>query len=282
MKTKKRSSVQVGPSPLPLLIDGSGLSAIPVDSEIKSHMHQTSISGINDGQHQSSSDGASMISGIEHSVGSRKLVEGGQKNAKVRKRHAGESSAENGTLDMKKRKIEASADSVMLVETKKKEIKNVVGSSSESEVAVEKVSGMLLDVANNNQLDTREDGNDVEAREAVELSFHLRDLHALALDPFHGAERNCPASTKMLFLKYRSLVYQKSLVQLPSTGNEATEAHSTTLPGLHGLTNKPTMNLMRPSARCHAPAFCDRNHVASGWHSADPLSAEPHTRQTDL
>ncbi|KAL6514898.1 hypothetical protein OROGR_020477 [Orobanche gracilis] len=249
MKTKKRSSVQVGPSPLPLLIDGSGLSGIPVESEIKSHIHQTSISSINDGQHQSSSDGASMISGIKHSVGSRKLVEGGQKNAKIRKRHA-ELSAENATLDMKKRKIEASADSMMLVEkTKKKEVKNEVGSSSENGVAVEKVSGMLLDAANNNQLDTREDGNDVEAREAVELSFHVRDLHALALDPFHGVERNCPASTQLLFLKYRSLVYQKSLVQLPSTGNEATEAHSTILPGLHGLTNKPTMNLMRPSAR---------------------------------
>ncbi|KAL6565487.1 hypothetical protein OROHE_004542 [Orobanche hederae] len=237
MKTKKRSSVQVD-------------SEIPVDSEIKSHMHQTSISGINDGQHQSSSDGASMISGIKPSVGSRKLVEGGQKNAKVHKRHAEELSSENATLDMKRRKIEAITDSMMLVEKKKKkEIKNEVGSSCESGVAVEKVSGMLLDAANNNQLDTRKDGTDVEAREAVELSFLVRDLHALALDPFHGVERNCPASTQLIFLKYRSLVYQKSLVQLPSTGNETTEAHSTTLPALHGLTNKPTMKLMRPSAR---------------------------------
>ncbi|KAL3631700.1 hypothetical protein CASFOL_024684 [Castilleja foliolosa] len=242
MKTKKMSSVQAGLSTHPLLVDGPGLSGIPLDSSTKSHMHQTSVSGLNDGQHQSSSDGASVMSGIKSSEVSRKLVEGGQKNAKVRKRHPGELSAENATLDMKKKK------------KIKKEIRNetVVKlplSNSESGVAVEKA----VDAAPNNEIDNRKK-DDVEsqqevARRKVELSILLRDLRALALDPFPGVERNCPAPTQLVFLKYRSLVYQKSLVSLPPTGNETIEAHSSTLPALRGPTDKSTMKLMKPSAR---------------------------------
>ncbi|GFQ07160.1 hypothetical protein PHJA_002860100 [Phtheirospermum japonicum] len=242
MKTKKTSSVQAGLSAHPLLVDGSGLSGIPLDSSIKSHMHQTSVSGINDGQHQSSSDGASVMTGIKTSEGSRKLVEGGQKNAKVRKRNAGELSAENATLDIKKKK------------KRKKEIRNEASvqlllANSDSRAAV----ATVLAAAANNELDHRKK-DDVEAQQAVdhrkvELSILVRDLHALALDPFHGVERNCPASTQLVFLKYRSLVYQKSLVSLPPTGNETIEAHSSTLPALRGPTDKSTMKLMKPSAR---------------------------------
>ncbi|KAK3200718.1 hypothetical protein Dsin_024133 [Dipteronia sinensis] len=38
-----------------------------------------------------------------------------------------------------------------------------------------------------------------------------------SLNPFHGMERNSPATIKHCFLQFRSLVYQKSLVlSLPS------------------------------------------------------------------
>ncbi|XP_006855519.2 uncharacterized protein LOC18445318 isoform X1 [Amborella trichopoda] len=43
------------------------------------------------------------------------------------------------------------------------------------------------------------------------LSQLLEDLMCLTLDPFHGRERNCATNVRKVFLKFRSLVYQKSL-----------------------------------------------------------------------
>ncbi|PIA61516.1 hypothetical protein AQUCO_00300797v1 [Aquilegia coerulea] len=49
----------------------------------------------------------------------------------------------------------------------------------------------------------------------VELPQVVNDMLALALDPFHGVEQNSAAIVLQVFLRFRSLVYQKSLV-LPS------------------------------------------------------------------
>ncbi|KAI3448599.1 hypothetical protein Pfo_005264 [Paulownia fortunei] len=289
MTTKKISSGQVGPSAH--LVDGSGLSGLPMDSGLKGHMHQTSVSGGNDGQHQPSSDQASVVTDIKPSQGSRKFVEGGMKKAKVHKRHAGELSAENATLDVKKKKRkkeistewlagELSAENVSLVEKKKKRKKEIRSeasadivqlplANSKSGAAVEKVSGMLLDVplsAANNQLDNQKkdevasSSSPVEAQHAVylrkiELQMLVRDLRTLALNPFHGLERSCPASTRLVFLKYRSLVYQKSLVLLPPTEDETMETHSSMLPASTDLrgpagktSDKSTVKPIKPSA----------------------------------
>ncbi|XP_027931996.1 uncharacterized protein LOC114187821 [Vigna unguiculata] len=57
----------------------------------------------------------------------------------------------------------------------------------------------------------------------VELPQLLGDLQALALNPFHGIERKIPGAVQLFFLRFRSLVYQKSLsVSLPNE-NEAPE-----------------------------------------------------------
>ncbi|KHN20237.1 hypothetical protein glysoja_023800 [Glycine soja] len=59
----------------------------------------------------------------------------------------------------------------------------------------------------------------------IELPHLLGDLQALALDPFHGVKRGIPAVTRQFFLRFRSLVYQKSLPVSPPmvTENEAVE-----------------------------------------------------------
>ncbi|RDX86124.1 DNA mismatch repair protein Msh6, partial [Mucuna pruriens] len=59
----------------------------------------------------------------------------------------------------------------------------------------------------------------------IELPQLLGDLQALALDPFHGVKRGIPAVTRQFFLRFRSLVYQKSLPVSPPTvtENEAAE-----------------------------------------------------------
>ncbi|KAK7284366.1 hypothetical protein RJT34_19111 [Clitoria ternatea] len=58
-----------------------------------------------------------------------------------------------------------------------------------------------------------------------ELPQLLGDLKALALDPFHGTERSIPAAVRQFFLRFRSLVYQKSLSSSPPAENEAPEVH---------------------------------------------------------
>ncbi|KAK3199959.1 hypothetical protein Dsin_023374 [Dipteronia sinensis] len=60
----------------------------------------------------------------------------------------------------------------------------------------------------------------------VGLPQLLIDLHALALNPFHGMERNSPATIKHCFLRFRSLVYQKSLVLSPPSETEPIETRS--------------------------------------------------------
>lgn len=44
----------------------------------------------------------------------------------------------------------------------------------------------------------------------------MNDFLSLALDPFYGIERDCPLKVSHFFLKFRSLVYRKSLTSLSS------------------------------------------------------------------
>ncbi|MED6153147.1 hypothetical protein PIB30_098790, partial [Stylosanthes scabra] len=73
-----------------------------------------------------------------------------------------------------------------------------------------------------NNLSTVDTTGDV----SFELPQLLGDLQALALDPFHGAERKIPVAVRQFFLRFRSLVYQKSLVLSPPTENEAAETRA--------------------------------------------------------
>ncbi|XP_045796628.1 PWWP domain-containing protein 1-like [Trifolium pratense] len=57
----------------------------------------------------------------------------------------------------------------------------------------------------------------------LEVPQLLGDLQALALNPFHGIERKIPVAARQFFLRFRSLVYQKSLASSPPRENEAQE-----------------------------------------------------------
>lgn len=61
----------------------------------------------------------------------------------------------------------------------------------------------------------------------LEVPQLLGDLQALALNPFHGIERKIPVAVRQFFLRFRSLVYQKSLPSSPPTENEAPEVRAT-------------------------------------------------------
>ncbi|KAL0413032.1 UNVERIFIED_CONTAM: hypothetical protein Sradi_1504900 [Sesamum radiatum] len=301
IKTKKASSSQAAQAAHPISLDGSGLSGMLADSGIKGHMHQTSVSGISDGQHQPTNDQASIISDIISFEASRKLVEGGVKKAKVQKRRAGELNAENATpIDEEKKKKkkrkkeinierptgELTAENVILVEKKKKkkEIRTETRTdpvqlplANSSGVAVEKVSEMLFDVPldANKQLGSEKDGvtgssSSLVEERAVDLGqvkFRqlVTDLRALALNPFHGEEREIAYLSPYIFLKY-SLVYQKSLILSPPTENETSEVHSNLLPAstaLHGPgdSDKSSAKLMRPSVRPDDPTKGGKKRV---------------------
>ncbi|KAK9149051.1 hypothetical protein Scep_007808 [Stephania cephalantha] len=57
----------------------------------------------------------------------------------------------------------------------------------------------------------------------VEFPQLLDDLMALALDPYYGAERNSPTIARDVFLRFRSLVYQKSLFLAPPSEAEMSD-----------------------------------------------------------
>ncbi|XP_058083168.1 PWWP domain-containing protein 1-like [Magnolia sinica] len=60
----------------------------------------------------------------------------------------------------------------------------------------------------------------------IELPELVSDLLVLALDPFHGIERNSPEIVRQVFLKFRSLVYQKSLVLQQASESETSEVRA--------------------------------------------------------
>ncbi|TKY61510.1 DNA mismatch repair protein Msh6 [Spatholobus suberectus] len=72
-----------------------------------------------------------------------------------------------------------------------------------------------------------------------ELPQLLGDLQALALNPCHGIERKIPAAVQQFFLRFRSLVYQKSLFVSPPTENEAPEVRVTKSPSSVRTSDSP-------------------------------------------
>ncbi|CAJ1960836.1 unnamed protein product [Sphenostylis stenocarpa] len=80
---------------------------------------------------------------------------------------------------------------------------------------------------------------DIRGNANLELPQLLGDLQALALDPFHGIERKIPSAVQLFFLRFRSLVYQKSLsVSLP-TENETPEGRLTKSPSSLRTSDSP-------------------------------------------
>ncbi|XP_022773468.1 uncharacterized protein LOC111315754 [Durio zibethinus] len=104
----------------------------------------------------------------------------------------------------------------------------------------------------------------------LQLAHLLSDLHALALDPFHGVERNSPTVIRQFFLRFRSLVYQKSLVLLPPCEKEPVEVCASKPPSVGAADNFPTESVnstpskpVRPLVRPDDPTKAGRKHLPS-------------------
>ena len=100
----------------------------------------------------------------------------------------------------------------------------------------------------------------------LELPELLSDLQALALDPFHGMERNSPAIVRKFFLRFRSLVYQKSLVLSPPSETESVEVRpSKSSIGVGASENNSTEHVRDlPSLRPPKPSFRSDDPTIAG------------------
>ncbi|XWS24867.1 hypothetical protein CRYUN_Cryun27aG0021800 [Craigia yunnanensis] len=102
----------------------------------------------------------------------------------------------------------------------------------------------------------------------LELAHLLSDLHALALDPFHGVERNSPKIIRQFFLRFRSLVYQKSLVLSSPSEMEPVEVRASKPPLVGASDNFPNENVrepkpVRPLVRHDDPTKSGRKRLPS-------------------
>ncbi|KAK6276844.1 hypothetical protein POUND7_017167 [Theobroma cacao] len=106
----------------------------------------------------------------------------------------------------------------------------------------------------------------------LELAQLLSDLHSLALDPFHAVERNSPTIIRQFFLRFRALVYQKSLVLSPPSEMEPAEVRGTKPPPFVGASdNLPNENVrdstpskpVRPLVRPDDPTKAGRKRHPS-------------------
>lgn len=141
-----------------------------------------------------------------------------------------------------KRPVEQSSSDKSIVGEKKKKRKKEIGTGTNSEhdhkrLVTAKVGALAgksagkpiqADLApredNNIGTEYQKKDNGVDVSSAgLELPQLVSDLHALALDPFHGIERKSPTVILQVFSRYRSLVYQKSLILSQAAENLSPE-----------------------------------------------------------
>ncbi|XP_073049464.1 PWWP domain-containing protein 1-like [Primulina eburnea] len=264
-KPKKIFVGQAGTTSNHPLVDGSGVSERVVYSGIGNNLYQNYESECADGQHQPIKYSMSMVSGIKPSEGSEKLFRSATKKAKIRKQPLANLGSEHADLVEKKIKIKEEISAIASAGFVQLPV-----SLSDTGVMVENVSGTpalhVRTVDNSCPLDYPKDsvvGSTsfrVEAQldsENIELLILLKDLCALALNPFHGMDMSCPDNILSVFLKFRSLVYQKSLVLAPTESDEASEARASKLlstanvfvgpvDGTNGTSVKPVKSSVGP------------------------------------
>ncbi|CAN0897138.1 PWWP domain-containing protein 1, partial [Linum grandiflorum] len=99
----------------------------------------------------------------------------------------------------------------------------------------------------------------------IKLPHLLRDLHSLALNPFHGAAQMTarPIAAVQFFLRFRSLVYQKSLANIPPTNPEGSSKSAASDENVKAVQVQPTPRPVKPSLRPDDPSKSGRKRVPS-------------------
>ncbi|KAL7259529.1 hypothetical protein ACSBR1_005425 [Camellia fascicularis] len=195
-----------------------------------------------------------------HGLDSRNLIDTEAKKAKLFKHPIGELGAEKSVSGEKKKKRKKEMDLEMSSDRMQKRAATGKVGASIGRVT-EKSVHVGLPPRDDFQIEhRRKDGGasstllpdslrtqptDGIGNIGIKLSHLLGDLKAIALDPFHGVEMNGSETIQQAFLKFRSVVYQKSLALLnPAEIGSDNPPHENikVLPSL-----KPPKPLFRPS-----------------------------------
>lgn len=172
-----------------------------------------------------------------HTGGSQVNINSGSDKVKVRKRSGGEvSGGSSPSTERKKKKKKAALG----LNTNSNLVEGQAVVSSDYPV-MGKVARESVQVPSDSreelQMDIQQKGDPADSSGSdrvvtevkvgirsnnIELPQVLSDLHAIALDPFCGAESSSNINTiRELFLKFRSLVYQKSLALSAAVESES-------------------------------------------------------------
>ncbi|CAI9769015.1 unnamed protein product [Fraxinus pennsylvanica] len=240
LKTSESSSGQADSPSQPLMVDRLGISGKVVYSGKSEHSSQTPGHSISEGRelptsHQASAKDLGKEKLKDDCSGSTEFIHGGKKKAKVHRRPSGDLNTENSVPVEKKRKKKIKHEIGTETSTDRVQIP---AAASYGGVAVNNSSGTSVqvlfgedyrlenqsrNVVGSSQCPTMETMKAVGIGDAVELELPrlLRDLQVSALNPFHGS---VPAIVQKVLLKFRSLVYHKSLPLMAPAENESKEA----------------------------------------------------------
>ncbi|KAJ6397512.1 hypothetical protein OIU77_018513 [Salix suchowensis] len=167
----------------------------------------------------------SHLSPLNATQSSGTSIASGAKKVKVVKKTMGPLGSEMSIMGEKKKKKKKELGAETNPDRPKKRLATgkggVVGISSGKSTQISMSPGE--DFQLNSQKKDVSASNTLPNNIELELPQLLSDLHALALDPFHGVERNSPTVTMSFFLRFRSLVYQKSLALSPPSETELVE-----------------------------------------------------------
>nr|XP_016435388.1 PREDICTED: uncharacterized protein LOC107761656 [Nicotiana tabacum] len=241
----------------PVHLDDSSLSGKDVSPSAAEHLPSASGSTLIEqplnpaanveelhGQRQAEDDGTDVVQPSVpteaklHAGGSRvKKINGGPDKVKIRKRSGEEVSGGSSPSTERKKKKKKKAEGGLNANSN--HVEGQVAVSSDSMV-MEKVARESVQVPSASreelQMDIQQKGDAtgssvpdglvtedvVRVRSNnIELPQVLSDLHALALDPFYGVESSNIKTIRELFLKFRSLVYQKSLALSAAVESES-------------------------------------------------------------
>ncbi|KAK3023478.1 hypothetical protein RJ639_044858 [Escallonia herrerae] len=237
----------------------------------------------------------SMTEDKIHGGGSRMPTDSGAKKTKARKRPREGLNSEKSVLLQKKRKKElmsSSTEKSVLLEKKKKKKAlmssdtmqmRAIGGKSGASASKEAGKSVLLALAPREdlQVDHQKKGDpastsllpgfvqtdQMAGRGQVELELPqlLSDLRALALYPFHDVERRS-AFIRKVFLRFRSLVYQKSIASFPLFENESNETRASKSPTVNAGYESPPGVTIRdlPSSKAQKPPFRDDDPTKGG------------------
>ncbi|CAN4108776.1 unnamed protein product [Withania somnifera] len=229
---------QEGSAEQPVHLDGSSLAGKDASPSAADHLPSASGSTLIENFKQSSG----QIANVEELHGERQAEAGGtdvvqrSDKVKVRKRSGGEVSGVSSPSTERKKKKKKVA---MSVNTDSNHVDRQAAVSSD-DPEMEKVARDSVQVPSASreelQMDVQQKGDPTDSSELgrvvtedrvgirsnnFELPQVLSDLHAIALDPFYGAESRNINTIRELFLKFRSLVYQKSLALSAAVESES-------------------------------------------------------------